>query len=208
SVPRLIAELRDWGRESQAHPLIKSSAVHFMIEHIHPFRDGNGRIGRLWQTLILSKWKPIFAWMPIETFVHYNQALYYRALQESHAGDVDCAPFISCMLDMIENSMYRFIDIASETKDDRNMVREIIPTTGNDLTNDPISAGDPINDLINDPIKMVLACIKDDPFITYEQLAKKIKKSPATVKRSIQQLKSQGIIVRVGANKNGRWDVR
>jgi Fic family protein len=66
-VPHLVAELLDWGRESLAHPLIKSSAIHFMLEHIHPFRDGNGRIGRLWQTLVLSKWNAVFAWMPIET---------------------------------------------------------------------------------------------------------------------------------------------
>jgi Fic family protein len=107
SVPYLVEELFEWGRESLSHPLIKSSAVHFMLEYIHPFRDGNGRIGRLWQTLILSKWDPLFAWLPVETLVHHDQALYYKALQESHETDVNCRPFIDCMLDMIENSIYK-----------------------------------------------------------------------------------------------------
>lgn len=60
-VPGLVAELFVWGRESTDHPLIVSSATHIMIEHIHPLRDGNGRIGRLWQTLMLSRWRPILA---------------------------------------------------------------------------------------------------------------------------------------------------
>ena len=98
-VPALVEQLLDWGKASPVHPLIKSSAVHYRLEYIHPFRDGNGRIGRLWQTLILAQWNPLFAWMPIETLVHHHQALYYQALQDSQAGTVDCRPFIDFMLD-------------------------------------------------------------------------------------------------------------
>jgi Fic family protein len=115
-VPALVERLFRWGEASEAHALIKSSAVHYMLEHIHPFRDGNGRTGRLWQTLILAKWNPLFAWMPIETLVHHNQALYYRTLQESHTNGVDCRPFIDFMFDAIENSLYKFVDLATETR--------------------------------------------------------------------------------------------
>jgi Fic family protein len=61
-----------WAEESSIHQLIKSSVIHFEIEFIHPFSDGNGRIGRLWQTLVLADWHEIFAWVPIETIVYEN----------------------------------------------------------------------------------------------------------------------------------------
>ena len=80
-VPQLITDLFTWAKKTDAHPLIKSSIVHFEIEFIHPFMDGNGRIGRLWQTLILSKWNELFAWLPVETVVYENQQGYYDALQ-------------------------------------------------------------------------------------------------------------------------------
>ena len=70
-----------WAKKTDLHPLIKSAIVHFEIEFIHPFMDGNGRIGRLWQTLILSKWNELFAWLPVETVVYENQQGYYDALQ-------------------------------------------------------------------------------------------------------------------------------
>lgn len=114
-VPTLVEQLLHWGKTNETHVLIKSSAVHYMLEYIHPFRDGNGRIGRLWQTLILSKWNPLFAWMPVETLIHHNQALYYKSLQDSHTGGVDCRPFIGFMLDAIANSLYKYIDVATES---------------------------------------------------------------------------------------------
>jgi Fic family protein len=214
-VPRLARELLEWGRESLAHPLIKSSAVHFMLEHIHPFRDGNGRIGRLWQTLVLSRWNPLFAWMPIETLVHFNQALYYKALQDSHSENTDCKPFIDCMLDMIENSMYRYIDVATETisitydpadeaaNKSTNLIKESINEPIN-LTNEPIN---PTGEPINEPINPILTLIKRNPQITYDELAKAMGKSRSTVFRLIQILRQSGRIVRVGANKNGHWEV-
>ncbi len=114
-VPKLVEQLLQWGHTSEAHPLIKSSAVHYRLEYIHPFRDGNGRIGRLWQTLILAQWNPLFAWMPMETLVHHNQALYYKALQDSHAGAVvDCRPFIDFMLDALANSLGYYLDVMTQ----------------------------------------------------------------------------------------------
>ncbi|NLY40130.1 MAG: Fic family protein, partial [Desulfovibrionales bacterium] len=131
-VPALVAQLLEWGQESSAHPLITSSVVHYMLEYIHPFRDGNGRIGRLWQSLILCRWNPLFAWMPIETLVHYNQMYYYKALQDSHKDGRDCRPFINFMLGAIGNSLYKYIDVATETKwdtEDRPIpcVQESVP---------------------------------------------------------------------------------
>ncbi|MDR2963923.1 MAG: Fic family protein [Bacteroidales bacterium] len=99
-VPQLITNLLTWAKKTDIHPLIKSSIVHFEIEYIHPFMDGNGRIGRLWQTLILSQWNELFAWLPVETVVYENQQGYYDALAVSQKSG-DSQAFIEFMLTAI-----------------------------------------------------------------------------------------------------------
>jgi Fic family protein len=99
-VPQLISDLFLWAQKTDIHPLIKSSIVHFEIELIHPFMDGNGRIGRLWQTLILSKWNELFAWLSVETVVYENQQNYYAALQTAEKT-ANSEVFIEFMLNAI-----------------------------------------------------------------------------------------------------------
>lgn len=99
-VPRLMSDLLQWLGESQEHPLIQSSIFHYEFEFIHPFADGNGRMGRLWQTLILSQWHPIFINIPVESLIYQNQRAYYDALQAS-TNQTDSAPFIEFILQMI-----------------------------------------------------------------------------------------------------------
>ena len=82
-VPELIDQLFTWMKQSKLHPLVKACIFHYEFEFIHPFSDGNGRTGRLWQSLILQKWKPFFAWLPIETLIHEQQDGYYAALNAS-----------------------------------------------------------------------------------------------------------------------------
>lgn len=87
-VPDLIGELFDWAKESDLHPVLKSAILHYEIETIHPFADGNGRMGRLWQTLLLVKWNAIFAWIPMESVMNQNRPEYYDALYDGqHSGD-------------------------------------------------------------------------------------------------------------------------
>lgn len=99
-VPVLMGDLFQWLAAGDAHPLITSSVYHYEFEFIHPFSDGNGRMGRLWQTLILTRWNPLFADIPVESLVFEHQAEYYEALQES-TNQTDSAPFIEFMLRMI-----------------------------------------------------------------------------------------------------------
>lgn len=73
-VPSFIKDLMQWASSSGHHPLITSCVFHHEFEYIHPFTDGNGRTGRLWQTLILSRWNPVFEWVPIESVVRDNQS--------------------------------------------------------------------------------------------------------------------------------------
>lgn len=99
-VPALMGELFLWLAGSDAHPLITSSVFHYEFEFIHPFSDGNGRMGRLWQSLVLARWNPLLADIPVESLVFDHQAEYYQALNES-TNQTDSAPFIEFMLRMI-----------------------------------------------------------------------------------------------------------
>lgn len=103
-VPTLIANLLAWLKNTAEHPLVSSCICHYEIEFIHPFADGNGRIGRLWQTLILKHWKPILAYLPIESVVRDRQNDYYQslALADQHA---DATPFIEFMLNAIKEAV-------------------------------------------------------------------------------------------------------
>jgi len=91
-------------QQTDHHPLIASAVFHYEFEFIHPFADGNGRMGRLWQSLILAKWNPLFANLPIESLVYAHQADYYQAIGES-TEQTDCAPFIEFMLTVIDTTL-------------------------------------------------------------------------------------------------------
>jgi Fic family protein len=96
-VPYLIAGLLDWLQRTGEHPLVISCLFHYELEFIHPFADGNGHIGRLWQTLILRHWKPLLAYLPVETVIRERQTDYYQALAEADQL-ADAAPFVEFML--------------------------------------------------------------------------------------------------------------
>ena len=96
----LIKDLFSWLEQTDEHPLIASSVFHYEFEFIHPFADGNGRTGRLWQTLLLSRWNRQFAHLPVENMVYQKQHAYYDAINES-SEKTDCAPFIEFMLEAI-----------------------------------------------------------------------------------------------------------
>lgn len=103
-VPKLMAQLLAWLEATDQHPLIASCVFHYEFEFIHPFADGNGRMGRLWQTLILSCWNPLFVQIPVESLVHAHQSGYYRAIADSTTR-TDSAPFIEFMLSMIQEAV-------------------------------------------------------------------------------------------------------
>ena len=103
-VPGLVVDLLDWVKNSDIHMLIKSCVFHYEFELIHPFADGNGRMGRLWHTLLLTKWKPLFAWLPVESIIHDRQTEYYKAINQSNC-DGESTVFITFMLSAIKEAL-------------------------------------------------------------------------------------------------------
>ncbi|MBQ2510416.1 MAG: Fic family protein [Erysipelotrichaceae bacterium] len=103
-IPALINGLLAWTRDSSLPILIKSCVFHYEFELIHPFSDGNGRVGRLWHSLLLSRWNRLFAWLPIESIIHDRQEEYYRAFNESNDAGESTA-FIRFMLSAIEDAL-------------------------------------------------------------------------------------------------------
>ena len=102
--PGLTTELLDWIKNSNIHMLIKSCVFHYELEVIHPFADGNGRIGRLWHTLLLTQWKPMFAWLPMESIIHDRQDEYYAAINRSNY-EGESTVFIEFMLSAIQEAL-------------------------------------------------------------------------------------------------------
>lgn len=115
-VPDLINDLFTWMNHDKEniHPLILSSVFHYEFVFIHPFSDGNGRMARLWQTAILSKWKPIFQFIPIESQIHKYQTRYYDAISKCHL-EGNSNNFIEFMLEMIDEILS---EIISQTQSD------------------------------------------------------------------------------------------
>jgi Fic family protein len=143
----------------------------------------------LWQTLILAQWNPLFAWMPMETLVHHNQALYYKALQDSHAGaQVDCRPFIDFMLDAIANSLYKYIDVAAQT-----------------VVDVPVNV--PVNSGLGELSEKILTLVRTNPKATAQKMALVLGVADKTIKRHLKILREQGRIQRVGSDKAGHWEV-
>lgn len=103
-VPILMNDLFEWVKSTKTHPLVSSCVFHYEFEFIHPFADGNGRMGRMWQTALLTHWKPVFAWLPVETIVKEHQQDYYDAIAKSD-NEANSTAFITFMLRCIQQSI-------------------------------------------------------------------------------------------------------
>lgn len=180
-VPELMFDLFKWLKESDVHPLIKSCVFHYEFEFIHPFQDGNGRMGRLWQTVILKEWKEIFAWLPVEILIKENQKDYYNVLGASDR-DANSTKFIEFMLSLILNT-----------------IEEIIETEKR--VTQKVSVKVTVNQ------QKIIDAIKDNPYVTQEELADIVGIARKNIIVNMKKLQENGLIKRIGADKNGHWQV-
>lgn len=130
-IPELMNKLFAWLKKTDLHPLIASCVFHYEFEFIHPFQDGNGRIGRLWQTLILSTWKPLFALLPVESVVRDRQQEYYAALSLSDKS-ADATAFTEFMLHAILQAL-RELDTEQQTEQQTEQVMRLLAVIDNTL---------------------------------------------------------------------------
>ena len=176
----LMNDLFVWLENADDHLLIRSCVFHYEFEFIHPFADGNGRIGRLWQSLILGRLNPIFEHLPVENMVYSNQQAYYNAINKS-SFLADSGPFIDFMLEEILNAL---IDHQGKSNAD------IADEKG-----------------LNYQQERVLGYLRADRHMTAAKIAKDLDMSARQVERMLADLKAKGIIRREGANRNGYWIV-
>ena len=120
-VPEHIQNLFAWYQKSELHPLIKSAIFHYEFEFIHPFADGNGRMGRMWHSLLLGKWKEMFFWLPIEELIQSRQKEYYDALGAADK-QADSAGFVELILEIIRDSLTEITVVGRSTDQDSDQV--------------------------------------------------------------------------------------
>lgn len=122
-VPEHMQNLFAWYRQTGLHPLIKSAVFHYEFEFIHPFSDGNGRLGRMWHSLLLGHWKELFFWLPVEELIQSRQQEYYDALG---AADVqaDSTAFVELMLEIIRDSLREVSVVGVNTDQDDDQVSD------------------------------------------------------------------------------------
>ena len=180
-VPFLMKDLFAWLADSEDPVLVKSCVFHYEFEFIHPFPDGNGRTGRLWQTALLGSWRKEFYGVPVENIVWAHQQEYYAAIRKS-GGEAGCGPFIDFMLDKI----LRALKAKGEAYEP---MRKSKPLTTKKTT------------------KKIMDIMKSMPDVTLAELANATGLSVDGVRWNIRKLKDANLVRRVGPDKGGHWEV-
>ena len=194
-VPMLMGDLFDWLKHSKDHLLIRSCVFHFEFEFIHPFIDGNGRMGRLWQSLILGKLHSMFEHLPVENMVYSNQQQYYEAITAStNAGQ--SGPFIDFMLNEIYKTLKAHQGEALPNKDD-----DFVARFGKEFG---VKFG--VKFGVNE--KQVLLLLDSNPSLSAEDIAAQTGLSKRGIEKQLRKFRELGIIARTGSDKNGLWVVR
>ena len=189
-IPELINNLFLWLKNSKEHPLIKAAVFHYEFEFIHPFQDGNGRIGRLWHSLILSKWKKIFAWLPVESLVQKYQKEYYIAINNSNRNG-ESTEFILFMLRIINETLIELIE--TEKMTDKLTGKMTDKLTGK------------MTDKNEERTKLVIKYLNQNNSINNKDAKNLLDISEATARRFLNKLVKENILEAVGEYKARKY---
>jgi Fic family protein len=174
-VEPMIQTLFDYLGETDDHLIIQSCRFHYQLEFIHPFMDGNGRMGRLWQTLLLTRYHPVFEFLPIEAFIQKHQQDYYQKLAEGDDTG-NCTGFIVLMLTLIDEAL-----------------KELISQTG------------PISLSTTDRLELAKASLGPQSFSRKEYLSILKTISTATASRDLQFGVQKGILKKSGDKRTSTY---
>ncbi len=170
-VPELMTQLFVWLKNSDEHMLLKSCIFHYEFEFIHPFSDGNGRMGRLWQSVMLHKYNPLFSSLPTESIVRDHQQEYYKALEDATVLG-ECTPFIEFMLEMILKTI---VKVGKEV--------------GNKVSN------------LTDNQLMIVQIMRYNSKVSAKTLSEEVGISVRKIEENVAKLKKLGIVERVGGTR-------
>ncbi len=185
-VPTLVKALFKWLNDSGAHPLVKSCVFHYEFEFIHPFADGNGRMGRFWQTAILGKWRAAFYAASIENIVWENQSGYYLAIRRSSLlGNSE--PFVDFMLERILQTIKGNVAAHRDCKD-----------VG-------VNVGVNVGVKLSARERDLLELLRLDGTLTAVRIAETYSISTRQAERLLTALRKKGFIARQGSDKCGVW---
>lgn len=191
-VPALVQDLLEWVEKAEDNLLIRSCVFHYEFEFIHPFTDGNGRMGRMWQSLILGKVSPIFQYLPVENMVYANQAAYYDAIAES-THRTDSSPMIEFLLGEI--------------------LAALKAHQGTTIDGQDVGVNVGVNVGINAPVQLtdkeqtVVSLLSQSPHLSAAALAVQLGVTSRQCERILHALRQRGILTRIGSNKSGYWQI-
>jgi Fic family protein len=207
-VPDLVNDLLAWLAASAWHPRLVSCVAHYELEFIHPFADGNGRLGRLWQTLILSRWNPLLAWLPIEEVIRSRQQGYYESLgQADQLGDLE--PFVAYQLEAIHDALRS--EMSSEIGSEMGL--EIRSEKGSEKGSEKVSelASEMAAEIGATPgtaiDAVILRDLASEPTLSARRLAERLQLSQRAVEKHLAALQRAGRLQRQGSPRAGHWQV-
>ncbi|MBR3085268.1 MAG: Fic family protein [Kiritimatiellae bacterium] len=204
-VPELLGDLLGWAKSSAAHPLLKSSVFHYEFEFIHPFFDGNGRMGRFLQTAMLGKWNPLFHAAPIENIVFENQAGYYEAINAS-TNKADSGPFVDFMLERILAAIKAKGEVSGAAHETTEKTTKKTTEKSREETKEKNRVKSRVKSRVKTPDR-ILRLLRDAPDATRIDIAEALGLSVKAVEKNLAQLKADGRLRRVGPDKGGHWEV-